>query len=399
MTMDNTKPLSGIRVMDFGNYVAGPYAGAIFATLGAEVIKVEHPRGGDPFRRGIEAADPYFIQMNAGKKSIAVDLKSAKGKALIKSMLPKFDVVIENTRPGKMASLGLGPDDIRAINPNIVYASVSGFGEGGPWRDRAAYDTIGLSMSGFLSIMSDADKPQLAGTCVGDLTGGLALVIGVLAQLVGRGFKPGGEGGVVQTSLLEAMSMITIDAMTQFFETGNIPSRETRHPVAQSFSPKTADGAAFAIHLSGSEAFWQKLTVAMEREDLLDDPRFKTYNDRKKHYFELRPIVLNEFLQRDKETWEKRLTDADVPYAPLVNAKELIEHPQMQHLDMYEPMNDGVRLVRTPWRFEGERSQRDFVAPLIGEHSRDVAAMVLSEAEIEELVAEGTLVQAAPRSA
>ncbi len=396
--MTQNKPLSGIRVLDFGNYVAGPYAGAILASLGAEVVKVELPRGGDPFRRGIGTADPYFIQMNAGKKSLAVDLKSTKGLALIKSMLPSFDVVIENTRPGKMSSLGLGPDDIKAINPAIVYASVSGFGEGGPWRDRAAYDTIGLSMSGFLSIMSDADKPQLAGTCVGDLTGGLALVIGVLASLVGR-VQNNCEGGLVQTSLLEAMSMITIDAMTQFFETGNIPSRETRHPVAQSFSPKTADGAAFAIHLSGSEKFWQALTVAMGREDLQEDPRFKTYNDRKVHYFELRPIVLNEFLQRDKETWEKRLTDADVPFAPLVNAKELIEHPQMKFLDMYEPENDGVRLVRTPWRFSGERMPRDFVTPHIGEHTREVASMVLSDSEIDELIAEGAILQAPPRQA
>lgn len=387
------KPLSGVRVLDFGNYVAGPYAGSMLAALGADVVKVEFARGGDPFRRGQGTQDPYFVQMNAGKRSLAVDLKSPEGLELIKTLIPKFDVLVENTRPGKMEALGLGPKAVEALNPKMVYASVSGFGEGGPWQDRAAYDTIGLSMSGFLSIMSDADKPQLAGTCVGDLTGGLVLVIGILSALLGRELHPNKKGTVVQTSLLEAMSTITIDAMTQMFETGIVPSRETRHPVAQSFSLKTADGGAFAIHLSGSEKFWQNFARALNREDLLKDPRFVTYMQRKEHYFELRPIIEEAFIKGTKAYWDDRLVEMDVPHAPLLSAKELPDHPQMKHLDMYEPERDGLRLVRPPWRFEGQRPHRDFAAPCIGEHSRAIASEVLSASDIERLIAEGVLAE------
>lgn len=389
------KPLAGIRVMDFGTYLAGPYAGAILASLGAEVVKVEFASGGDPFRRGVGASDPYFMQVNAGKKSLAVDLKSPDGLELIKALIPRFDLLLENTRPGKMAALGLGPDDIRELNPSMVYSSVSGFGEGGPWRDRAAYDTIGLSMSGFLSIMSDADDTRLAGTCVGDLTGALIMVIGALAGLVGRGLNADNRGFDIQTSLLEAMSALTIDAMTQMFETGITPSRETRHPTAQSFCLTTSDGSAIVLHLSGSEKFWRNLTVAIERPDLLDDPRFVDYNTRKRHYFELRPIIEREFIKHDRDQWEQRLIAADVPYAPVLNARELPDHPQMRHLDMYEAEQGGTRLVRVPWRFSGQRPHRNQHVPEVGEHSRDVAAEVLSDSEVERLISAGVLVQAA----
>ncbi len=392
--MHDTKPLSGIRVLDFGTYLAGPYAGGILASLGAEVVKIEFARGGDPFRRGEGVNDPYFIQMNAGKKSLAVDLKAPEGVALIKSLVPHFDVLLENTRPGKMDALGLGPDEIRRLNPSMIYSSVSGFGEGGPWRDRAAYDTIGLSMSGFLSIMSNESDVQLAGTCIGDLTGALIMVIGILSGLVARRLTPEENGTLVQTSLLEAMSTITIDAMTQVFETGKNPSRESRHPTAQSFCLKTSDGAAIAVHLSGSEKFWMAFAGAIGRPELAEDPRFLRYNDRKAHYFELRPIVEAEFVKLDRDEWERRLTEADVPYAPVLTAQELPEHPQMQWLDMYEPENEGMRLVRLPWRFSGHRPHRPSHVPEIGEHSREVALQVLRPPEVDRLIDRGILVQA-----
>lgn len=392
--MQNDKPLAGVRVLDFGTYLAGPYAGAMLASLGAEVVKIEQIQGGDPFRRGEGTSNPFFIQSNAGKKSLAIDLKAPAGRALIKSLVPHFDVLLENTRPGKMAALGLGADDILAINPSIIYSSVSGFGEGGPWRDRAAYDTIGLSMSGFLSIMSDADRAQLAGTCIGDLTGGLIMVIGILAGLTGRGLSGERRGMAVQTSLLEAMSALTIDAMTHLFETGDNPSRETRHPTAQSFCLTTSDGAAIALHLSGSQKFWLALTRAMNRPDLAADPRFTTYVDRKKNYFALRPLVEAEFVKLDRAEWERRLTEADVPYAPVLTAQELPEHPQMQWLDMYEPERDGLRLVRLPWRFSGSRPRRPLRAPAVGEHSCEIALQVRTQAEVDKLLASGVIAQA-----
>ncbi|MBN9675666.1 CaiB/BaiF CoA transferase family protein [Salipiger bermudensis] len=393
--MSQTRPLDGIRVLDFGAFVAGPYCGTILAALGADVVKVESPRGGDPFRRGEGAKNAYFNQMNAGKKSLAVDLKRPEGIALIKALLPGFDVLIENTRPGKMAALGLGSDAARAINPDLVYSSVSGFGDGGPWRDRAAYDTIGLSMSGFLSIMSDKDNTRLAGTCIGDLTTALVSVIGIVTGLVGR-FKGTGQGGSeVKTSLLEAMTTITVDAMTQYFETGETPHRESRHPAAQSFALKTSDGQAITLHMSSSPKFFKGMLSAIERTDLLEDPRFATYDDRRAHYFELRPVVEAAFLKHDRDEWERRLIANDVPYAPVVTPDELTEHEQMQWLDMYEPpRDDGLRLLRAPMRFDGARPANHVGAPEVGQNSREVALEVLPEAEVEALIEAGVIAQA-----
>jgi crotonobetainyl-CoA:carnitine CoA-transferase CaiB-like acyl-CoA transferase len=392
--MSNNKPLAGIRVLDLGAFIAGPYAAMLLALLGAEVVKVEPPKGGDAFRRGEGAGSPYFNHANAGKKSLAVDLKSPEGLALIKALLPRFDVLIENSRPGKMAALGLGADAVRAINPSIVYASVSGFGDGGPWRDRAAYDTIGLSMSGFLSLMSNKDNFQLAGTCIGDLTSALVNVIGITSSLVGRDRNPKREGFEVKTSLLEAMTTMTIDAITQMFETGERPHRESRHPSAQSFCLRTSDGHAIAVHMSSPQKFWLAFLKAMGRMDLAEDPRFLNYNDRRTHYFALRPLVEAEFVKHDFVYWERRLVEADVPYAPVVSVDELPTNEQMQWLDMFEPERNGQRLVRAPWRINGERAGQPRGAPEIGENTREIALEVLALAEVDRLIARGVLLQA-----
>ncbi|MBF9032675.1 CoA transferase [Rhodobacterales bacterium HKCCE2091] len=392
--MAKSRPLEGIRVLDFGAFIAGPYAASILSMLGAEVVKVEPPKGGDAFRRGLGTADPYFIQSNAGKKSLAVDLKSPDGLALVKALLPSFDVLIENSRPGVMERLGLGADTVRAINPAIVYSSVSGFGDGGPWRDRAAFDTIGLSMSGFLSIMGDEGEAKLAGTCIGDLATALVSVIGILAGLLGRVRSDDDTGTEVRSSLLEAMTTITVDAMTQAFETGRNPHRESRHPSAQSFALKCADGAALTVHMSGSQKFWEGFARAMDRADLIGDPRFLTYNDRRANYFELRPIAQAEFARHDRDEWLRRLTANDVPHAPLVTGLELTEHPQMQWLDMYDPPRpDGLRLSRAPWRFDGERGGKSGDAPEIGAHTREVALTVLAADEVDRLIAAGVLAE------
>ena len=393
--MEKTQPLSGIRVLDLGAFVAGPYAATILGSLGAEVVKVEPVRGGDPFRRGLGTADPFFTQMNAGKKSISVDLKAPEGVALVKALLPAYDVLIENSRPGVMERLGLGADAVRAINPSMIYSSVSGFGDGGPWRDRAAFDTIGLSASGFNSIMSDEGTPRLAGTCVGDLATALVSVIGIVAGLVGRFRTDANTGMEVKSSLMEAMTTITIDAMTQAFQLGQSPSRESRHPAGNTFCLKTGDGRAMSVHLSSSQKFWESLLRALGREDLNADPRFANYPSRKENYFELRPIIEAEFLKHDRDTWEEKLSAADVPHTPVLQALEVPEHPQWQWLDMYEPAReDGLRLVRAPWRFDGARAGKSQGAPEVGQHTREQALTVLPADRIDALIAAGVLYQA-----
>ena len=392
--MAGALPLTGFRVLELGAYISGPYAGVMLASLGADVVKVEPPNGGDAFRRGVGTGSPYFAQYNAGKRSIAIDLKKPQGIALVKSLLPRFDVVMENSRPGKMEQLGLGAEDCVAINPALVYASVSGFGDSGPMRDRAAYDSMGQSIGGYYSIMNDPESPRLTGTCVADLVSGMVNAMGILAVLAGRQ-RSGGTGTVVKTSLLEAMSAITIDAMTQYYETGESPTRQTRHPQAQNFCILTSTGDSITLHLSSSEKFWRCLVAALERPDLLADPRFTGYAERLDNFWELKPIVEGEFLKRSRSEWERRLTEEDVPFAPVLSMQEVAEHEQTLHLEMMETASDGHVLVRPPWRFNDRRPHRAGATPVLGEHTVEIAGEVLGPKEISDLLAAKVIVQAA----
>lgn len=383
------KPLTGIRVLEFGGYVSMPYGGALLCALGAEVVKVEKPGDGEDFRRRINDKSPYFVQHNAGKRSLSVDLKQPEGVALVRSLLPHFDVAMENLRPGKLAALGLGPDDCAAANPNLIYCSVNGFGGGGPLANRPAYDTIGQAFGGLYSILGEPGRAQLTGTIVADLITGLTTATGVLAALVGRDNSRSAHR--VDTSIMEAVSTLTIDALTQFYETGAEPTRQTRHPQAQNFCLDTASGENIAVHLSSSQKFWHHLCDTIDRPDLKTDPRFETFRQREANYFDLVPIVQAEFATKSADEWGKLLTEHDVPFAPVLTMSTFTTHPQVEWLDLLEPADDGLSLVRPPWRFDGTRPDRGGRPPRVGEHTREIAREVYSGHRVDELIAAGVL--------
>ncbi|MDV7085492.1 CoA transferase [Rhodococcus sp. IEGM 248] len=383
------KPLDGIRILEIGGYIALPFGTSMLCALGAEVVKVERPVVGEDFRRHQNDASPYFRQYNTGKRSLSVDLKSEEGVALVKALVPNFDVVLENLRPGKVAAMGLGPEDCRVLRPDIVYGSVTGFGAGGPLANRPAYDTIGHAFGGLYSLFSDGDHPQLAGGLSADLVTGLSTATGVLAALVGR--LKTGQPQRMETSIMEAVSALTIDGITQSFELGDNPARTSRHPQAQNFCVKTATGEYLAVHLSSSQKFWQSLCRAMDRMDLAEDTRFAEYRPRESNYFELVPIVEAEFAKQSKDHWEKVLTEADVPFAPVLSMTGYLEHEQVEHLDLVEWQPDGLALIRPPWTFDGERPDRGDRAPKVGADTRSVAGEVLPAEKIDELLASGVL--------
>lgn len=384
------RPLAGIRVLEIGGYISLPYAASLMSALGADVVKVERPVSGDDFRRQLNNRSAYFRQYNAGKRSLSVDLKHPEGVALVKALIPGFDVVMENMRPGKVEQLGLDPTACTALRPDLVYASVTGFGSGGPLALRPAYDTMGQSLGGLYSILSDAEAAQLSGTCMADLITGLSITTGVLAALVGRGHS--GQPHVVETSLMEAITTLTIDALTQYYDSGHQePTRQSRHPQAQNFVFKTATGEDIAIHLSSSQKFWLCFVQAMDRHDLADDPRFGSYALRVKHYFEIAEIARAEFATRSAAEWEQRLTDHDVPFGPVLTASGYLTHPQVQWLELLEPEVDELSLVRPPWRFGGVRPQRPLATARVGEHSREIAREVYDEDHIDDLVKAGVL--------
>ncbi|MDT3444917.1 MULTISPECIES: CaiB/BaiF CoA-transferase family protein [unclassified Pseudofrankia] len=384
------KPLQDIRILEIGGYISTPYATSLLCALGAEIVKVEKPGGGDDFRRTQNTDSKFWVQYNAGKRSLAVDLKHPDGIALVKALIPRFDVVMENMRPGKMTGLGLGQAECARLRPDLVYSSVTGFGSGGPLEQRPAYDTIGQAVGGLYSVLSNAGQAQLAGTCMADLITGLTNAAGVLAALVGRART--GSGQHVETSLMEAVSTLTVDALTQYYDDGKTdPSRQSRHPQAQNFCLKTATGEDIAVHLSSSQKFWLAFCDAMGRPDLAEDARFTTYERRTDHYFELAHIVEAEFLKKPALLWEKLLSANDVPFAPVLTMGSFIAHPQTEWLQLVERERNGLALVRPPWRFGGERPERSSSPPRVGQDTRDIAAEVYDTEHVEELLAAGVL--------
>lgn len=382
------QPLEGIRILEIGGYIALPYGTSLLCALGAEVVKVEKPGAGDDFRRHIDNKSPYFIQYNAGKRSVGVDLKRPEGVEVVKALIPQFDVVLENLRPGKLAALGLDQAQCQALRPDLIYGTVTGFGNGGPLEQRPAYDTIGQAFGGIYSLLGPPGSAQLDGAIFADLITGLCSATGVLAALVGRSTT--GTGQRVDTSIMEAVSTLTVDSMTQYFETRVDPSRESRHPQAQNFCLETASGQQIAVHLSSSQKFWQRFCQAIDRPDLAQDPRFALYRDRELHYFNLVPIVEAEFKTRTSDEWEKVLAEFDVPFAPVLTMSGYAEHPQVEWLEILEHEAD-VPLVRPPWRFDGVRPTRGGGAPRVGEHTREIAAEVFDAAQIDGLIAAGVL--------
>jgi len=381
-------PLDGIRVLEIAAYISGPYAGAMLASAGADVVKIEPPAG-EAFRIGMGAGSPYFAQYNAGKRSVAIDLKSPAAVDAIKKLLPHFDVLIENMRPGKLEALGLGMEECKRINPHLIYTSISGFGNGGPLRDRPAYDSIGQSLGGLYTIMNDEHDIRLTGTCLADLITAISTTLGILTALVGRSLDSKRMGKKVETSVFEAMTTLTIDAMTQAFDLGKNPVRDTRHPQASNFCLRTASGEYVTLHLSSSQKFWRSLAGAVEREELIEDSRFRTYADRTvpENYKSMERILEEEFAKHPYSEWERRLSEADVPFAQALTMHQLAEHPQMRWQQMLDRSENSKMLVRLPWKMDGERPQRPQHVPSIGEHTTEVLKEVLSEAEIAELVA------------
>jgi crotonobetainyl-CoA:carnitine CoA-transferase CaiB-like acyl-CoA transferase len=298
--------------------------------------------------------------------------------------------VLENMRPGKMNALGLGERDCRALRDDLIYISVTGFGEGGPLANHASYDTIAQSFGALYTLLGDEGAPQLTGAIFADLVTGLSTATGILAALVSRDTLKVGHH--VQTSLVEAVSTVTVDALTQYYELGHgSPSRQSRHPQAQNYCVRTASGEFIAIHCSSSQKFWRNLAVAFGRPDLADDPRFATYPLRTAHYPELVSIVEKEVSTRPYAEWERLFTELDVPFAPVQTMDDFVHHPQTEWLELLEPEQNGLSLLRVPWRFDGTRPARSAGAPHVGEHTREIAAEVYGADRIDELLSAGVL--------
>jgi len=371
----NAGALDGIKVLEFANYVSGPFAGMLLSDLGAEVVKVETPDGGDPFRMwGKTDYNGTFGSMNRNKKSVTLDLKSEAGRAAARRLALSADVIIENFRAGTMERLGLGYETLAADNPRLVYCSITGFGSHGPYRERAGYDTVGQAVSGLLAVLTDRKAPQPMGVSLSDHLAGTFAAYGVLAALMARNAT--GRGQMVETSLLQATLAFLGENAANYFEDHRVPSRATRCQRAQVFAFTAGDGLPFVVHLSSPEKFWRGLLTATDREALDTDARFATREARVKNYDALCAELAAAFRARPRAEWLERLGSQDVPSGPINTIDEVFADPQVAALDMLKILAHRTRgtvsVVGNPVRMSATPPRVDTAAPDLGAHNDEL---------------------------
>jgi len=387
-------PLDGIRVLDLTRVLAGPYCTMFLGDLGAEVVKVEQPGVGDdtrgwgpPFTGGESA---YFLCVNRNKKSITVDLKSQEGVALLRRLAERADVLIENFRPGAMERLDLGEKDLRAANPRLIYASLSGFGADGPMSDAPGYDLIVQAWGGLMSITGQAEgEPSKVGVAIIDLVAGLMLGKSITAALFAR--EKLGVGQKIDTSLLEAEVACLINVGSNYLVEGNIPRRwGNAHPSIvpyQSF--KTADG--YLVIGVASEGIWRRFCQAIGRTEWADDSRFEKNSNRVENRSLLIGLLAEMFLSHSTDEWLKLLNSAEVPCAPVQTVDQVFKAPQVLHREMLvqveHPTAGPVRMAGIPVKFSATPASVRLPPPLLGQHNEEVLEswLGMNNEEISEL--------------
>lgn len=371
------RALEGIRILDLSSYIAGPFATMLLGDLGAEIVKIENPGEGDPFRsweKEPKLYSPIFCSFNRNKKSLTLNLRSPEGKEIFLRLARQADVIVENFRPGVVDRLGIGYEAVREINPGIVYCSISAFGQSGPYRDRPGYDTIGQALSGLLSLLTDLESPKGPGAAFSDHLGGIFGCYGILGALLAR--ERTGQGQKVETSLLEATMSFIGNSITQSLFTGEVPRMGSRLKQAQVYAFVAADGLPFVIHLSHPRKFWEGVTEVAGRPDLRNDPRFRDRHARIRNYEDLEKILKEIFRQGPRERWLRMLEERDVPCAPIRALDEVFEDPQVRHLDRLAALKDSelgaFHLVKNGANLSATPLDISLNPPKLGEHSREI---------------------------
>lgn len=371
------RPLRNIRVVEMGTYITGPAAAMQLADLGADVVKVERPGEGDPFRAfkgGLYS--PHFQTYNRNKRSIALDTRKPDDLALFHALIRRADVFIQNFRPGVAERMGAGEDDLRTVNPKIIYCAISGFGTSGPARDRPTYDTVAQAASGFLRLMTPPTDPRVIGPAIADAVTGHYAATGILAALVDRGVT--GQGRRLDISMLEAMCHFNLDSFTHYFGAGEVMGPLSRPVVSQSYTFECADGKWIAIHMSSPQKFWEGFLHATGQAHLQTDPRFSERAARIRHQDDLIGIMDPVFLTRPLAEWCLALEAAEVPYSPAYDSDEALEDPQAVHLGIKvsteHPVMGRFTTVRAPYSFDGRPEAALRAPPMLDEHGPEIRA-------------------------
>jgi len=371
------KILKDIRVVELGTYITGPAAGMHLADLGADVIKVERPGTGDPFRAfkgGLYS--PHYQTYNRNKRSIALDTADPADRATLHDLVSTADVFIQNFRPGVAEKLGAGEADLRRVRPDLIYCAISGFGTSGPARDRPAYDTVAQAASGYLRLLTPPTNPRVIGPAIADAVTGQYAAMACLAALLERGKT--GKGRRIDISMLEAMAHFNLDSFTHYYSVGEVMGPLSRPVVSQSYTFECADGKWVAIHMSSPAKFWEGMLRATGQEALAEDPRFAERLERIRHQDELIEILTPIFRQKTRDDWCAALLAEGVPHAPAYDSDEALEDPQAVHLRLKtsapSPVLGTFTTVRAPYNFDGAPDLDVRPPPTLDEHGDEIRA-------------------------
>ena len=394
-------PLAGVKVLDLTQIMAGPMCTMLLADMGANVIKIERPGGGDDTRRmGSRLSERFaagFLALNRNKRSIALDLRGDDGKAVFKRMAETADIVVENFRPGVMDRLGLGYETLAEINPRLVYGSISGFGGTGPYRSRGGFDLVAQGMSGLMSVTGFPDGPPAkVGVPITDIGAGSFTAFGILAAYIHA--QRTGQGQQVDGSLMEAGIAYTVWESSEYFATGEIPGPlGSAHRVNAPYQAlRTSDGY---INIgAASQPTWEQFCRAIGQEALIEDARYKEPNDRKAREEELAALLEEILSKQTTAHWMELLEAAGVVAGPIYDMEQVYSNEQVLAREMLVELDDEelgtVKNIGVPVKLSLTPGRIRHRGPGLGEHSREVLLEHrYSEAEVEELVAAGVVAE------
>ena len=378
-------PLDGIRILDLTQVLFGPFATMLLSDLGAEVIKIERPGVGDIARGNgplVREVSTYFLSLNRGKKSVALNLATQRGVEVFLGLVKNADILVENFTPGTMEKLNLSYEKVKEHNPKIIYVAGSGFGQHGPYAEKPAFDVIIQAMGGIMSITGEEGGPPVRpGASYGDIAAGLFLCIATLAALQERNVS--GEGQFIDISMLDCQLTVLENAFVRYLNTGEIPrALGTRHPVIAPFQAfETRDGYVAVALRGGIKDQWPLFCAAIDRVDIIDDPRFEDGWLRTINYKEMEPILTDAMKNKTTREWIDELEKVGIPCGPVNSIDQIANDPHTAARNMIVEVNHPeagtFKVVNTPFKFSRTPGMVGRFSPDLGEHTQDVLKQLL----------------------